>query len=610
MYGKIKLRRHQKDALAALHAQKKTNRMICLMFCGTGKTFVFLAYIFDQFKAKVPSGKPLSFRVLISCPTRDLQLQIKEEVEYFWRQMSEPLPTLYDRIHECKDEFSITICTYQSFLNLDGQEFDLAIYDEAHRACAPCFKLSLDDERCLIHRRVFFTATMRRQIDADKNDYVCMSDEEQFGPVVFHYRYKKAVEDDVILKIEPRDIEQKCSEEDMYKFLKSIGFTYDPRVPEDFQTTYVTKAFGILWYLKHEVDRPTSILSFHTMVMNQDFFVKIIKHMASIMKVDVWVDHVHGQQSKLVRQAKIREFQKATYGILCSTRLLIEGVNMCSVSNLVFIDQKRSEIDIIQSFGRCVRKCMNQTLCIYLRVFEKNIHRATMADQILEKLEEGTFEYALCKNPEPPAERHKRIVREIEWIGQQIQVPQIFFDWFAIQMWVQPICFPVATASIAYADEQKHGYTIKIPEQEFFPHTCWKLFGCENYSDYFEVQFKVHNHLNKNLEQIIEEMNLVNELFLNALPHQKYKARWIPFWNRSQHLLTVRFPKTTTSWNHPNRVMVIWRHQKSRKRKTRMDISDLRRDCCYALLISWNEIWIQENDIYVVPIVREIVEFC
>src|SRR5206468_1578834 len=54
----------------------------------------------------------------------------------------------------------IVLCTYQSSKLLQDQEFELGIFDEAHKTVNNgTFGFALSDKNCKINKRIYFTAT-------------------------------------------------------------------------------------------------------------------------------------------------------------------------------------------------------------------------------------------------------------------------------------------------------------------------------------------------------------------------------------------------------------------------------------------------------------------
>ena len=73
----------------------------------------------------------------------------------------------------------------------------------------------------------------------------------------------------------------------------------------------------------------------------------------------ILADHVTGKMKASDRKAKITRLKKLSgidRGLLANARCLSEGVDVPSLDGVAFIDPKGSQVDIIQSVGRAIRK--------------------------------------------------------------------------------------------------------------------------------------------------------------------------------------------------------------------------------------------------------------
>ena len=70
---------------------------------------------------------------------------------------------------------------------------------------------------------------------------------------------------------------------------------------------------------------------------------------------DMYVSSIDGSDSMRVRANTIREFSNSSRGILCSAKVLNEGINIPIVDSVCFVDPRQSTIDIIQCIGRALR---------------------------------------------------------------------------------------------------------------------------------------------------------------------------------------------------------------------------------------------------------------
>ena len=72
--------------------------------------------------------------------------------------------------------------------------------------------------------------------------------------------------------------------------------------------------------------------------------------------------YLDGTHSKKERNRILREFQESGSSVLCSVRVLQEGISLPIVDSVYFVDSRGSEIDITQMIGRSLRLYTSKTL--------------------------------------------------------------------------------------------------------------------------------------------------------------------------------------------------------------------------------------------------------
>ena len=74
---------------------------------------------------------------------------------------------------------------------------------------------------------------------------------------------------------------------------------------------------------------------------------------------DVWANYVSGEMTanhaRGVRLTELRTIDPDARGLLSNARCLTEGVDVPTLDGVVFVDPKRSEVDIVQAVGRAIR---------------------------------------------------------------------------------------------------------------------------------------------------------------------------------------------------------------------------------------------------------------
>ena len=123
---------------------------------------------------------------------------------------------------------------------------------------------------------------------------------------------------------------------------------------------------------------------------------------------DIFVTSIDGSDSMNARRNTIREFNKVSKGIICSARVLNEGVNIPIVDSVCFVDARDSTIDIIQCLGRCLRLCPGKNIAyvivpIFIKDFDDDFDKHVFGNIIrilkaLKNTDERIVEYFSLKN--------------------------------------------------------------------------------------------------------------------------------------------------------------------------------------------------------------------
>lgn len=348
-------RPHQEDAIrACVEGLRKAPRGQAIMACGTGKTLVGYevaaelgaratlvlvpSLLLVQQVAAVYSSRGAS-RILAVC-SDDVKLG-EDEIRVSTDELGCESTT--DAYHVgaflAKPSPCFVICTYQSQALLDGFEFDLAIFDEAHRTAGKQgrpFSFALSDDNVKCDRRLFMTATPRHtklEDDGETSDVFSMDDESTFGPVLYSLPMRAAIEAGIVcdyriivsqvrdLPNRPREVAIRAAmDKAMAKFGIRKGFTFHRRVQD--AKDFITGATHTL--------RGVRLL------------------------------HVNGNQTAKEREHALDRFRIAERAIMTNARCLTEGVDLPDADMVAFLTTKRSTIDVVQAVGRVSRKHANK----------------------------------------------------------------------------------------------------------------------------------------------------------------------------------------------------------------------------------------------------------
>lgn len=384
---------------------KSSNRGKVIAACGTGKTLTSL-WITEKINAKTvlflapslalikqtleawakQSNRPFSY--LAVCSDKSVSLNEEDNGDIAISELNIPVTTniteiLYFLLSK-KADIKYIFSTYQSlpviaeaFLGIDDLEFDLTIFDEAHRTAgakeSSLFSLALDDNNIPSNKRLFMTATQRmlrpklKKIAADNDRLVfSMDDEVIYGKLFHSYNFGKAINDKIISDYEI--IVAGIQESELKNW---IANNKELEVLNEADNTTFTTAqtlFSQIILAKAIESFPINkIISFHSSVNNAKVFsgaigsgnnldTLITKVNKSIGSSDLFIDHINGSMSAGNRQEKLDEFKNSKYGLISNARCLTEGIDVPIVDSIYFVDNKNSIIDIVQACGRALRK--------------------------------------------------------------------------------------------------------------------------------------------------------------------------------------------------------------------------------------------------------------
>lgn len=414
---KIELSEHQLGILhQTLEYFKTHNKGILNLFCRYGKTRMSAAFTQAAVYAKVLILVPSLY--LIEQTRKTWQTAFPSKIITISSDASDLSPadkTLIRRKLEAMKQV-IVICTYHSSSKLAEMEFDLCIYDEAHRTTGDksTFNLMVSNDK--IRKKLFLTATMKYYdyLDNESDSLVInsMDNPAIYGDVIATVSAKRAKEQGRICpysvmtmklqEINPDDPEIQLIEANIIKFLSSIsGFgssisrkkqnkdSKDSSSVDDFISRntrrYIRIALGLIKVIRERKMR--HIITFHRYKkcarLFQFILAYIVKYNINVVAKDVVakddveknkitkitkktklplnldVNYLSGEDTKSARDEIIEEFNKVItldnhHKVLCNAKVLQEGVDIPRCDTVCFVDLKTSAVDTIQSLARCM----------------------------------------------------------------------------------------------------------------------------------------------------------------------------------------------------------------------------------------------------------------
>ncbi len=410
------LRPHQKTAFDdVLSGFTEHDRGKLIMACGTGKTFTALRIaeaaagiggrvlylvpsisLFQQSMREWATHRKLVHRYIGICSdTRagrndeDASLQ---ELEI--PVTTDPVSISRTLQNTSKDALTVVFCTYHSLELIEKAQddgapaFDLIICDEAHRttgiehpadSTSP-FVLVHDKKRIQASKRLYMTATARLYTESAKTkaarhdiEVYSMDDPASYGPEFHRLQFSRAVEQNLLsdYKVVVLAMSEQHVDKALQAHLASIG--------GEINLTDAAQIVGC-WralqnpenkHMDSESIRPLSrAIAFTNTILSskrlQAHWDGIIEqaisllpeiHQARALRCET--RHVDGQHHALERRARIEWLKGSsdrTCRILSNARCLSEGIDVPALDAVLFMNPRRSQVDIVQAVGRAMRK--------------------------------------------------------------------------------------------------------------------------------------------------------------------------------------------------------------------------------------------------------------
>ena len=405
------LKDHQKEAFDDVtNGFKASDRGKLIMACGTGKTFTALriaeeiAGIAGRVLYLVPSISLLSQAMRewseqrgidhsyigICSDTRAGQTSEDSSIlELKIPVTTDPASISYTLQNPDSDKMTVVFCTYQSLPLVEKAQddgappFDIIFCDEAHRTTgveAPGdrtspFVLVHDADRIRANKRLYMTATPRLYTEGAKSkaarhdtEVFSMDEPDIYGPEFHRLPFSKAVEIDelsdykvVVLAVSEREVNAALrgeSDININDATKIVGCWRALQNPE-------SKENG-----NEPVNPLKRVIAFTNKISESKAMVKywdeIVETATERLPEDQQptdficeTQHVDGTYHALNRKARLDWLKGDTDGtcrILSNARCLSEGIDVPALDAVLFMNSRKSYVDIIQAVGRVMRK--------------------------------------------------------------------------------------------------------------------------------------------------------------------------------------------------------------------------------------------------------------
>lgn len=391
-----------KDVIKGL---QQNDRGKLIAACGTGKTLVALwvseskelgankvlvfapsISLVGQTVREWVQHKNRDFEYLCVCSDKTVTSDLEddgEESDISADELDFTVTTTSDEVAEwlksTSDKVQYVFSTYHSIPVIEealkkagkGFQFDLAIFDEAHRTVGredQFFSRGLLNENVPAKKRLFMTATERLVNPAVKTyakksgvEIFSMDDVGKYGPTLHDFNFGKAIAAGVIADYEIALAV--INGEDELDLIKSNAYVFLDDEQNEKVTLPAELLFKAGFLIKTLVAEDIGkVITFHASRRNAITFnraLSLIAQNKSFGELTPVFTYVLGDQNSAERSIRISNFRNAERGVLGNVHVLSEGVDIPIVDSVYFVDPKKSLVDIVQGIGRALRKAPN-----------------------------------------------------------------------------------------------------------------------------------------------------------------------------------------------------------------------------------------------------------
>ncbi|MDG2171645.1 MAG: Helicase associated domain protein [Gammaproteobacteria bacterium] len=383
-------RKHQKYAIAnciSYFKNKDNTRGKLIHPCGSGKSLTGY-WCAQSLKAKtiiicVPSialvrqtletwvreaiGNNIKVDWIAVCSDEEVSLKDEpamQEEDLDIEVTTDPV-VITEFFNKSNAELKILITTYQSGKVVSAGvkkakvEFDLGIYDEAHKTVGhkdKLFAYLLYDNNVPVHRRIFMTAT-EKQYRGDSGDVLSMDDESLYGNIIDQLSFKAALEQDPPILCDYKIVTTIILQSEIDNLVrKNKGVKPDGK---EWQNGSDASTFASLIVLRKLIKEAgiKHAVSFHRSIKRAKEFEQLNMDVEQVDKSleELKTFHVSGKDGSGKRTATLERYKNSNVGLITNARCLTEGVDVPTIDAVLFADPKQSKIDIVQAAGRALR---------------------------------------------------------------------------------------------------------------------------------------------------------------------------------------------------------------------------------------------------------------
>jgi predicted helicase len=338
----------------------------------------------------------------------------------------------------------VVICTYQSSDKLAKAcnkkiDFDFGIFDEAHKTVGQVGKLfsnMLTDSKLVIKKRLFMTATPKiYNGNLDDENILSMDNEKYYGKQIYCYNTGYAITNKRLTDYQLITIT--TSKKEIKEYISNNKLI---KINDDMTDENSVLIGSVLLLLKKLHDNTCNhLITYHNTVARAIEFKNLLNQVSDMLYKEskIYINSLDGSISMASRKKIINEYQNSAKGILCSARVLNEGVNIPIVDSICFIDSRFSTIDIVQCIGRALRLYKDKKMAyVFVPTFIEDI--AEDNDDIdygnivrilkaMKATDEGVIEYFKMKSQGKTAKRNIYVTEKFTVLSHSTEI--VITDW-------------------------------------------------------------------------------------------------------------------------------------------------------------------------------------
>lgn len=392
----LSLRKYQIDAIKAVEykivANTEDRRALLAMATGTGKTRTMIGMCYRLIK----SGR--FKRILFLVDRRMLGKQASDAFKEVKVEGLQTFAQIYD-LQDLEDKAS-ELDTKIHFATVQGMvqriaysdtppsigDYDCIVVDEAHRGYT--LDKEMDEEEFILRDQIDFQSKYRMVLDYFDAYRIgltatpALHTKDIFGDPVFMYSYRKAVVEGYLIDFEPPYVFQtrlskggivweKGDEVKIYdpeeNEIKDVGVTEDEIkveitgfnrkvITESFNRVILNELIATYGILPENKDKTLIFAATNT---HADTIVRLLYEEYAELGEDADKEAIVKITGEVYnREDLLRKFKNDQYpSIVVTVDLLTTGIDVPSISNLVFLRRVNSRILYDQMVGRATRRC-------------------------------------------------------------------------------------------------------------------------------------------------------------------------------------------------------------------------------------------------------------